>query len=143
MCPRWARLSRYLRRARLPVVPSQRVPAIAQLNFSAVQLCHKYQTITIRTTIIDPAMKNCGDKSVAAANTFGISITIPASAIIMAARRARFLSRSSPKPTTEPIPAVRRNIQGPANCRPCSSGAPRDSETASGFTNLTKPRMKR
>jgi hypothetical protein len=106
------------------------------LNLSAVEFCHKYQTIVARAAIIVPAKKNLGDKSVAAAETFGISISIPAAQTTMAARRARFARRNSPNPmNAAPAPAS-RNAYGPASSSPCRRGAPNDSDTESGFASL-------
>ncbi len=65
-------------------------------SVKALQRCQRYQTIIILMIKAEPARKNLGEISDVSAETFGISMTIPARAIIIAARRARFFSRNSP-----------------------------------------------
>ena len=87
-----------------------RVLEEGQWNSSAVQFCHKYQTITTLAITCSATTNKPTEISTAAADIFGISITIPATAIKIVARRAWLFSFNSPIPTMTATAAQMRNM---------------------------------
>ena len=105
-------------------------------NCSATGVCQRYQATIILTMIPTPPQSNDQRKSIAAAETLGISITNPAKAATIASRLAQLYMRSNPQPIKDAIPATNRNIYGPASSSPFSNGAPSAIEIAPGEASM-------